>query len=66
MGLDMVALCEALLLALVMAGGRELVGAGRGCTLAVVLGVSVASFAATWFALALAANCHWLACTVVL
>ena len=61
MGLGMMALCEALLLALVMAGGG-LVSAGRGCTLAIVLGVSVASFAATWIAMALAANCLWFAC----
>ena len=45
MGLGMMALCVALLLALVMAGGGELVITGRGCAMVIVPGISVASFA---------------------
>ena len=45
-------------------GGGELVIAGRGCAMVIVLGISVASFASAWDAVALAADCLWLACAV--
>ena len=63
MGLGMVALCVDMLLALVVAGGGKLITAGRGCAMVMVLRVYIASFTAAWGAVALAADCLWLACT---
>ena len=58
------ALCVVLLYALWVEGRGETVAAGRGCAMVMILRVYIASLTAAWGAVALAADCLWLACAV--